>query len=1259
MSPDTDPRVPGASPEKERSSLDAVTPSSELVKRLSAHAPRETRYSIQGEVARGGMGAILRVWDEDLRRTLAMKVILGKENPASPGGTPPFDERSLGRFLEEAQVTGQLDHPGVVPVHELGLDATGRVYFTMRLVKGRDLKKIIDLVREGKEGWTVTKALSSIVKVCEAMAYAHSKGVIHRDLKPGNIMVGRFGETYVMDWGLARVVGREDRRDIRLQEPIHTSTVLTEQSRGRDDPDSPLLTMDGTVVGTPAYMSPEQARGEIEHVGVRSDVYSVGAMLYHLLTGRMPYVLPGVRASAHAVWRWVIEGPPRPVHALQPDVPAELVAICEKAMARDAEQRYADTMQIAEDILAYLEGHVVHAYETGAVAEFRKWVARNRGMAAASAAAIALAIGGLAGVGYVQARGKESAREGWAMAERKANEATESARIAKRQGYIANIVAADASLRSHEVAEAKRRLEACDEGLRGWEWQHLHLRADTSLAVLSGHEDGIDAIAVSPDGSRYASGSWDQTVRVWDAATGKTSMVLRGHDAPVRSVVFAPDGARLASAAWDGTARVWDLHDGKCLLVIDRRTGRDMESVAFSPDGSRIATTGEDSDVRISDARSGEPQLVLHGSEGSKFSIVFSPDGSRVAAASQFDSTVRIWDAKTGETRLLLLGHEKSVTSVAFSPDGSRLATSSGDRTIRIWNARSGSVEQVLKGHEDLVQCASFDSGGTRIASGSDDKTVRLWDLATGRNTVVLEGHEAEVRSVAFVPGGDRILSGSGDKTLRVWGVRQSGAVRGVHGFTGFLNSAAFNADGSRILSGESSQRAWLWDTWKEEPLFAFDGIDLGLNALALSLDGASIVEANRDNSIGVWDGHRGEQLRVLRGHQKPIHGLALSPDGAHIVSASMDGTVRTWDARSGESLLTLPGQESDVGAVAYSRDGSRIACAAKDHALQILDAQTGAVQLVLRGHEDKVQVVAFSPDDSILISGSRDRTARVWDAHDGRLQSVLRGHDGVVQAVAFFPDRSRYLSASMDGTVRVWDAQDGECLLVLRGGGRPVSAVAVSPDGARIAAASDDGTLRYFETSAGLIHDPNRSIHVLVQSLFDRFALAGDVVDHLRKDSSLGEDLRAAAIHIAELHSDDPDELNRMSWTVGRVPRAGPASCARAVRWSEIASSKRPDDGFLLNTLGIAQFRAGRFEKAAASLARSDQLNRGHPADVAFLAMAHRRLGHEPEAQAALDRLHALMQQPKWAVDTDCQAFAKEVETLFAGDAAKDAAGK
>ena len=342
------------------------------------------RYVLEGEVGRGGMGAVLRVFDTDLRRRLAMKVVLDAPSDAT-GATRDTERQLLARFLDEAQLTGQLDHPGIVPVHELGVDAEGRVYFTMQLVRGEELTKIIAHVHAGQSEWSLTRALGVLLKVCEAMAFAHDSGVIHRDLKPDNVMVGKHGEVYVMDWGLARHDSGADSGE----RPASLAGVRTDREELRDSAaGSPLVTLEGSVVGTPCYMPPEQAEGRVREVGPLADVYAVGAILYHLLAGRPPYDLPGRRRTPIEVLTLVAEGPPAPVRELAKRVPADLEAICEKAMARDPERRYATMGALREDLAAYLENRVVRAHRTGALVELRKWAARNKAFAGLAAGSL-------------------------------------------------------------------------------------------------------------------------------------------------------------------------------------------------------------------------------------------------------------------------------------------------------------------------------------------------------------------------------------------------------------------------------------------------------------------------------------------------------------------------------------------------------------------------------------------------------------------------------------------------------------------------------------------------------------------------------------------------------------------------------------------------------------------------------------------------------------------------------------------------------
>jgi serine/threonine protein kinase len=360
----------------------ASTATAALMDRLE-EAPKLDigRYEFEGEVDRGGMGAIFKIHDRHLNRHLAMKVLLERQ--------PPRDDfehqlahQLLGRFLEEAQVTSQLDHPGVVPVHELGLDQNGKVFFTMRLVKGRTASAVFRDAHHGEADWTVTRALEVILKVCDTMAYAHDKGVLHRDLKPSNVMVGRFGEVYVMDWGLAKVVGQKDQHDLRIQ-PEQANTIShVDSARKRDadtDGGSSVVSMDGQKLGTPSYMPPEQARSEV--LDVRADIYAIGAMLYELLAGRAPYTIPGLHQPAYRILNDVVDGPPKRIEELRKEVPAELVAIVDKAMARDREGRYPNVTALAIDLRAFLDLRSVKAYRTGALVELKLWVRRNKPLA--------------------------------------------------------------------------------------------------------------------------------------------------------------------------------------------------------------------------------------------------------------------------------------------------------------------------------------------------------------------------------------------------------------------------------------------------------------------------------------------------------------------------------------------------------------------------------------------------------------------------------------------------------------------------------------------------------------------------------------------------------------------------------------------------------------------------------------------------------------------------------------------------------------
>jgi serine/threonine protein kinase/formylglycine-generating enzyme required for sulfatase activity len=369
-----------------------LEPATAALERLQRRTRASDRFEIREEIGRGGMGAVYRAWDRDLRRNCAVKFL--ERASLDDAGT----RHRLERFLEEAQVTGQLEHPGIVPIYEIGIGEEQRLYFVMRLVEGRDLTKLLLLHRAGSKSWSTTRIVTVLQGVCETMAYAHARKVVHRDLKPSNIMVGAFAETYVMDWGIARLVGQS-----APQQHSSGSTVWTDRVERRHEHGTPFATQEGDVLGTPVYMAPEQARGELDRIGPASDIYSCGAILYETLTGHMPYIAPGEAPSHAEVLERVRKGPPPSIDAHAAHAP-ELIAICQKAMAREPEDRYASMRDMAEDLRAYLENRVVRAHRTGAWVEFRKWSRRNRGVAALALVLLLVVIAASSGAALIENR---------------------------------------------------------------------------------------------------------------------------------------------------------------------------------------------------------------------------------------------------------------------------------------------------------------------------------------------------------------------------------------------------------------------------------------------------------------------------------------------------------------------------------------------------------------------------------------------------------------------------------------------------------------------------------------------------------------------------------------------------------------------------------------------------------------------------------------------------------------------------------------
>jgi WD40 repeat protein/tRNA A-37 threonylcarbamoyl transferase component Bud32 len=1018
-------------------------------------------YEILGEIARGGMGVVYKARQVSLNRLVALKMIRSQALAS---------EAEVRRFHDEAEIAAGLDHPNIVPIYEVG-EHEGQHFFSMKLVEGASLAGFRCAAPADRD--SQRRVARIVAAVAQAVHHAHQRGLLHRDLKPGNVLLDNDGTPHVTDFGLAKRVGGDSG-----------------------------LTHSGAVVGTPSYMAPEQAMAT-RSLTTAADVYGLGAVLYDLLTGRPPFL--GV--SPLDTLQQVLHTEPVPPRGHAPGIDRDLETVCLKCLRKEPARRYRSAEALAEDLERWLGGEPIRARSIGRAERLIKW-ARRRPAAAALVAVVAVALVALlGGIVYhnreLEARNsdiqkqlrraldaEQAAREAGQVAKERGDRLQDALQLTRRQRYntqvmrAADIAATEPTLAQHLLEEP----DACPPELRDFSWDLFHRLSKRGERSFRGQAGEVVVIAWSADGRSVFTGSElnldfktgkpiPGSVVEWDAGTGDRVRTFQRDTIVGRACgALSPDGKMVAVGDAKTGVSLWDLATGRewaslhwPLRVVDR--------MAWSANGRTVAAGTRDGTLRTWDAATGLPRAPLGKHRGSILAMTLSADGRLLVAAGgsgvidpvQFGE-LRVWDTTTGK-EVASLNVPRPVYTVALSRDGRLLAAGLGNH-IQLWDLTTRAPLRLLHGHELDVRALSFSPDGQALASGGLDRTARLWDVPTGRLLSSLRDRTWRVHAVAFSPDGGTVAVGSDGvadaPSLLLWNV-----VRGVRRLTldryanGLVGNMAVGG-GGRVIAGTgglaASNNIKLWDAATGKVLAALPEPALDVRSAALSQDGTTLALGGEEQADGrklrgvvqLIDVPTRAVRTTLRGQDGPIVGLAFSPDGKLLAAGGVEGWVKLWDLATGKESVPLGRHSTSFRSLAFSADGRTLITGAgndqRPSEIKLWDVATGAERLAITDDEGVLAAVAITPDGKTLISSSgkvkRSGKVKLWDAATGKLRVSLEGHTAFVLCLAVSPDGQTLASGSNDGTIRLWDPVTGQERGVLRGQDGAVRSLAFAADG-------------------------------------------------------------------------------------------------------------------------------------------------------------------------------------------------------------------